>query len=306
MLAVLEAFTVITAVIGVGGVVGRTDVLGAGARTTLNRTAFYIGMPALMLLTLGGTEPSQVFSPILMISAVSALAVFALYFAIATRVLKRSRGEAAIGASAASVVNAGNLGLPLSAYLFGNSHVVAAVILFQYLVLVPLCLAVLGAETAVRPTVRERVVALVRTPVVVASLAGIGLSVSGYQLPNLLGDTLELVGALAIPTVLLGFGMSLSSREQRPPRAPTSDLILAVVCKVVLMPLAAYALAQWCFDADAQQVTLATVLAALPSAQNVNTYAAVHGRGEGLARDATLITTILSVGTIACIVGVLG
>jgi predicted permease len=43
------------------------------------------------------------------------------------------------------------------------------------------------------------------------------------------------------------------------------------------------------------------VLAALPTAQNLNTYAAVFQRGETLARDTTLITTVASVPVIALI-----
>ena len=48
-----------------------------------------------------------------------------------------------------------------------------------------------------------------------------------------------------------------------------------------------------------------TVLAALPSAQNINTYAAVYRRNESLARDATLISTAASVPIIVSIVGIL-
>ena len=48
------------------------------------------------------------------------------------------------------------------------------------------------------------------------------------------------------------------------------------------------------------------MLAALPAAQNLNTYAAVFGRGEKLARDATLITTLVSVPVIAAITYLLG
>jgi predicted permease len=51
---------------------------------------------------------------------------------------------------------------------------------------------------------------------------------------------------------------------------------------------------------------LVTVLAALPAAQNINTYASVYGRGEGLARDASLLSTVLSVPVIVVIVALTG
>ena len=83
MLAVLEAFAVIAIIIVVGAVVGRTGVLGDNARMVLNRVAFHVGVPALVLLSLADSAPSQVFSPPVVVSIVTTVAVFAGYFGIA-------------------------------------------------------------------------------------------------------------------------------------------------------------------------------------------------------------------------------
>jgi predicted permease len=302
VLAVVQAFALIGVVVAVGGVVGRTEVLGENARMVLNRTAFHVGVPALMLITLADATPAQVFSPPLMVAALTAITAFALYFALTAGILRRSRGEAAIGASAASVVNAGNLGLPLSTYVLGSTTEVSSIILFQYIVLVPLSLAILDSESAEARSVGHRLKALVTTPIIAASAVGMTLAAADVELPAALRDPLELLAALAIPTVLLAFGMSLTSRAERPPRPRTGDLLLALASKAVLMPMIAYALARWCFHADAEQIMVATVLAALPAAQNINTYAAVYRRAEGLARDATLISTVLSVPVIILVV----
>jgi predicted permease len=306
VLAVIQAFALIAVVIAVGSVVGRTGVLGENARMVLNRTAFHVGVPALMLVTLADTAPAQVFSTTFFISSVTALAVFGAYLLLSTTVLKRPRGDAAIGASAAAVVNAGNLGLPLSAYVFGSTTEVSSIILFQYIVLVPLSLLILDFESPEPATFGQRIKALITTPIVAASAVGIALAAADVELPSLLRDPLELLAALAIPTVLLAFGISLSARADRPPRPHRGELILAIAAKTLLMPALAYALARWCFHADSHQIMVVTVLAALPSAQNINTYAAVYQRGEGLARDATLLTTVLSVPVITGIVALIG
>jgi len=47
--------------------------------------------------------------------------------------------------------------------------------------------------------------------------------------------------------------------------------------------------------ATPEQTLLVTVLAALPAAQNINTYAAVYRRNESPAREATLTATLVSV-----------
>lgn len=302
VLAVIQAFGLIGAIVAVGGILGRTDALGEGAFMVLNRTAFHVGVPAMMLLTLADAAPAQVFSCQLLIGALAAVLVFILYFAVATGILRRTRGEATIGASAASLVNAGNLGLPIGAYVFGGTTEVATIIVFQSVVLVPMSLMILDSEGVQSRSLGARMKALVTTPIITASALGLVLLAVDVNLPVLLRKPLELLATLAIPTVLLAFGISLTSRSARPPRPPTSDLVLALAGKAVLMPLVAYSLARWCSHADAHQIMIATVLAALPAGQNVNTYAVVYQRGQGLARDATLMSTLLSVPIITVIV----
>ena len=148
MLAVLQAFALIAVVVGVGGVVGRTGVLGDNARMVLNRTAFHVGVPALMLITLADTAPAKIFSPALLISAITALTVFGRVLRDRQPVLApaargvRHRRVGGFGG------NAGNLGLPRSTYVFGSTTEVSSIILLQYVVLVPMILAILDSESA--------------------------------------------------------------------------------------------------------------------------------------------------------------
>ncbi len=306
VLAVLEAFAVITIIIAVGAVVGRTGVLGDNARMVLNRVAFHVGVPALLLLSLADSTPSQVFSLPLLVSAVATLMMFGAYFAIATAVLRRRRSEAGIGAWAASWVNSGNLGIPLSAYVLGSTTEVSVLIVFQTVVLVPLGVAIINSDGRDGGSVRSQLKDFLTNPIIIASAIGMTLAMTGITLPRAIHEPLDLLADLAIPTVLLAFGMALVTRTERHGEDHRIDLVLAVVSKVLLMPALAFVLARWVFSAPAEQVAVITVLAALPSAQNLNTYAEVFGRGQSLARDATLVTTIASVPVIAIIAALMG
>ncbi|MGV9802186.1 AEC family transporter [Mycobacterium sp. NPDC003449] len=304
MLAVLQAFSVIAIVIVVGVVVGRLGVLGDNARMVLNRAAFHIGVPALMLLGLADAELSQVFSRPLLVSAIAALVAYALYFVVA-RLMRRPRGETVVGSMLASYVNAGNLGIPVSAYVLGSSTEISAIILFQILVLAPISLGLLDAENSRHRSVGRRLLSLFTNPIIAASAVGLILAETHVELPQVLRDPLELLAALAVPTVLLAFGISLSARTRGDGHPHRGELALAVAFKILLMPAIAYAVA-WALGADHHQLEIVTVLAALPSAQNINTYAALYRRGETLARDATLISTILSVPVIVGVVALTG
>lgn len=301
MLAVLQAFTVIAVVIVVGAVVGWRGVLGDNARMVLNRTAFHIGVPALLLISLADSEPGQVFSLTLLVSAIAAVTMYALYFAVAA-VVRWPRGEATIGAMLASYVNAGNLGIPISAYVLGSTTDVAALILFQILVLAPVSMGLLDSDTAQHRSVVGRIGALASNPIIAASAVGLALMAADIEIPRVLHDPLELLAALAVPTVLLAFGISLTARGTGAGKTHRGQLGLAVICKLVAMPALAYGLARFGFGADQHQLMVVTVLAALPSAQNINTYAALYQRGDTLARDTTLISTLLSVPVIVVVV----
>jgi hypothetical protein len=306
VLAVLEAFAVIAVIIAVGMVVGWRGVLGENARMVLNRVAFHVGVPALLLLSLSDSTPSQVFSFPLLVSAVATFTVFVVYFVIAMTLRRRSRGDATIGAWAASWVNAGNLGIPLSTYVLGSTTEVSALIVFQTVVLVPLGVAIINSDGREASSVRAQVKDLVTNPIIVASVIGLVMAFTGTTLPRAIHEPLDLLADLAIPTVLLAFGIALVTQTGRPGEESRVDLVLAVVFKVILMPALTYALARWVFDMSDHGIAVATVLAALPAAQNLNTYAAVFQRGERLARDATLITTVASVPVIAFIAFALG
>lgn len=305
MLGVLEAFAVIGVVVVVGVIVGRTGVLGENARMVLNRVAFHIGVPALMLLNLSEASLDQIFSLPLLVSALAALTGFALCFAIMAAVRRRSSGDSVVASWTASYVNAGNLGIPLSSYVFGGTTEISAIILFQVVVMAPIGIAILNSTSEPRRSPARQALALVTNPIIAASALGLILAATGVRLTGPVADPLHLLADLAIPTVLLAFGISLSSRAADHDHADRVDLTVVIVFKILLMPILAFAYAHWLLGATPEQTLLVTVFAALPSAQNINTYAAVYRRNESLARDATLISTLVSVPVVAGIVALL-
>lgn len=305
MLAVLEAFAVIAVIIVVGAVVGRTGVLGDNAPMVLNRVAFHVGVPALLLLSLAESTLSQVFSLPLLVSVIATFTAFGLYFGLAL-LRRRSRADATIGAWAASAVNAGNLGIPVSVYVLGSTSEISAIILFQSVVLIPLGITIITSEGGENRSAGARIKDLVTNPIIAASAVGLVLTVSGVELPAPIRDPLDLLADLAIPTVLLAFGIALATQPGRPGRENRVDLAVSILFKVALMPAVAYAVGRWGFNASHQQLAVVTVLAALPAAQNINTYAAVYQRGQTLARDSTLISTIVSVPVIVLIAYLMG
>lgn len=292
MLGVLTGFAIIAVVIGAGYLVARLGLVPAGANVALNRVAFFVASPALLFTILAAADVRDVFSGVVVVAALSALIAIAV-FVLASRLLFRMPlADTTVGAAASGYVNANNIGLPVAVYVIGDVTYVAPVLLFQLIVLAPLVLGILDVSSRGRTTVVGILTQPLRNPIIIGSALGLLVSVTGVQLPEPVLAPIELLGGAAVPLVLLAFGMSLRGQKPLAPGSQRRAIATGTLIKALLMPAAAYLLAQFAFQLPAEQVIAATIMAALPSAQNMNNYAVRYDRGVILARDIVLLSTV--------------
>jgi len=117
--------------------------------------------------------------------------------------------------------NSGNMGLPLAVFAFGEAALPAAVVLFI-------------VENGLHFTLgtwlmdhRAHWFEVLRQPVVIATLAGIGFALTGLALPAPLPATLDLLGQASIPLLLVSLGTRLTAIDLRDWRL---GVFGAVVC----------------------------------------------------------------------------
>ncbi|MDX6300561.1 MAG: malonate transporter [Nocardioidaceae bacterium] len=307
MEGVLEGFLTIGSVIGLGALLAHLGVLDDQARVVLSRLSFFVASPALMVTVLGRADVRAVLSGNLAASAAGVLVPAALYVTAARTVWRRDLAETVIGTLSSAYVNAGNLGLPIAAYVLGDAALVAPTLLMQLLVLQPIALALLDHATSdKRFSVGRAMSRPLRNPLTVGSILGLLLSVTGVALPVGIADPLELVGGMAVPSMLIAYGISLRLGPR--PGHGTSLLEIGYISglKLAVQPLTAYLVARFVLHLDASGLLAVTVLAALPTAQNIFVHATRYGRGEVVARDTIFVTTILSVPVLVVIAALLG
>jgi malonate transporter and related proteins len=92
--------------------------------------------------------------------------------------------------------------------------------------------------------------------------------------------------------LLISYGMSLHGQRVLGTQGHRRDVVVASILKLVVMPLVAWDFAQFDFGLTAHEVLIVTVLAALPTAQNVFNYSQRYGVGEAISRDTVFLTTI--------------
>lgn len=302
---VLLGFTTIAAVIAVGYGIAAVRLLDEHAQTVLTRLSFFVASPCLLFVVMSETDVAGFLSRNLVATAAGVALAAIPYILVATLVQRRRADETAIGAMCSAYCNAGNLGLPVAAYVLGDAALIAPMLLLQLGVLQPITLMVLDAgREGVRRTRTEAFWRAARlpftNPLTVATLLGLVVSLTGLRVPALVMEPVGLVGGLAVPGVLIAYGISLRLGPLPGRGVPVAELGFVTLLKLVVQPLGAYAAGRLLGVDDVALLAL-TVTAALPSAQNIFVHATRFGRAELLARDAIFVTTIGSVPAITVI-----
>jgi len=304
---VVNGFVVIGIVIVAGYFLARSGVLGPAAVEVLSRLAFFVGSPALLFVTLAHADVRAVFSEPLIVTAVSSSVACLLYLPVGV-LRRRPAGETAVGAMASGYVNAGNLGIPIATYALGNAAEVAPVMLFQLTVLAPVFSTVLDLMAArahgERPPLLRTLTAPARNPIALASAAGLVVSATGLQPPAALLAPVELVGNLAVPAMLLAFGLSLRGAARPGSGDNGPSLVAVLLLKNLVQPVLALTLGL-ALGLSGHPLLAVVVCAALPTAQNVFGYAVRFGQGVVLGRDAGLATTLVSAPVLFAVVALL-
>ena len=291
---VLTGFGIIAFVIAVGWLLARTRIVSQDHRLVLNRVAFFAASPALLFLILSRSDLRIVFSGVLFASA-AAIAISAVLFFLISRILfTREPGRLVIGTSASVYANVNNIGLPVAIYVIGDAQYVGPMLMLQLIIMAPIVLGALDLLQSGSRSVARILTQPLRNPIVIASALGVVVAAFGWELPEQIEAPLEILGGAAVPLMLLAFGVSLGGTKPLAPGSGRREVVTASAVKTLIMPVIAWLLATHAFGLAPEHVYAVTVMAALPTAQNMYQYALRYSTGEIIARDTVLITTLAS------------
>ena len=131
--------------------------------------------------------------------------------------------------------NTGNLGLPLALFAFGEVGLGYAVVVFAVMAILSFTIGIwmVAGSGSLKRVVRE--------PLVAATLLGALFLWQGWETPAFLTNTIELIGQMAIPMMLITLGVAVARLETK---AMTRAAVLSVV-KVFICVGAAWLAAHW-------------------------------------------------------------
>jgi predicted permease len=299
-------FAVIGLAVFVGWTAARTGVLGPEARPVLARLNFSVLAPFLLFSVLAKADVGALFSVLLPVSAIAAVAMMLVFGGVAMLLWRRSLENTVIGSLASGYVNGNNFGIPIAIFMLGDAAYSVPVVLLQLLLFAPVALAILGARVRGHTSVAAIVRTTFTNPIIIGSLAGVLVAVSGIELPPIVMEPIDLIGHAAVPLMLIAYGLSLHGQRLFAPGSGRREVVLATVLKLVAMPVTAWAIGAFVFGLDGLELYAVTVLAALPTAQNVFVYAQRYETAEVVARDTVFLTTIGSVPVLLMVALLLG
>jgi len=166
--------------------------------------------------------------------------------------------------------------------------IVALLVPLTNITVVTAMVALLQSETSdnvARAIGRE----LLRNPLIVAIAAGLAVNFSGIGPLPVINDVTAILGAAALPIVLLCVGANIRVREMAVSALPTT---LALIGKQIVFPLG-IALAALAIGMPREQALIAMVFGAVPTAAASFTLArAMGGDAKAMAAIVTIQTAV--------------
>lgn len=180
--------------------------------------------------------------------------------------------------------NSINLGLPLALFAFGEEAISLAISLSVVQVIGQFTVGVFCYGG------RFHLLALLKNPVIIATIFGIGFNFFAIHLPELLLVSLKMMSGVAIPLILLSLGARLTYFELKYWKIATIGAILCPLSGIVMALLAI-----WIFNYQGLYASLIVLFGALPPAV-LNSILA-----EKYDKEPLLVASIVAFGNISSI-----
>ncbi|MEP1201374.1 AEC family transporter [Tateyamaria sp.] len=303
MLAILFKTLPFFALIALGYWAGRTRFFTEEATAYLTKFVFYFALSAMIFRFSANLELAEVWDGKLVAAYLcGTLAVYLIATAVA-RIRGLDLQTGAIEAQCAVIGNAGFLGLPMLALLFGPQAIgpvmlvlATDLIVFSSLIVI---LITIGRDGRMSLSILKTIgIGLIKNPMIVAMTLGMTWAGLDIPIPAPMNDFLGILGGAATPGALFAIGASLASKS-------TERIEIAAwlsFCKLVLHPLAVTIYALYIFDVEPFGAAMIIACAAMPVAGNIYMLAQHYGVAPQRVSAAILVSTALSVGSLTAVI----
>ena len=303
MLPILFKTLPFFALIGLGYWAGRTRFFTQEATAYLTKFVFYFALTAMIFRFAANLELAEIWDPRLVMAYLWGTAFVYGIATLAGFLRGLDVQTNAVEAQCAVIGNAGFLGLPMLALMFGPQAIgpvmlvlATDLIVFSSLIVI---LITVGRDGRMSWSILRTIgTGLIKNPMIVAMT--LGLLWSGFQIPipAPMNDFLSILGGAATPGALFAIGASLATKSAE--RIEIAGWLS--FCKLVLHPAFVAFSAIYLFNVEPFGAAMIIACAAMPVAGNIYMLAQHYGVAPQRVSAAILVSTALSVATLTTVI----
>ena len=282
-------------VLGYGA--ARFSILEPAGIVGLNRFVYFFALPALLFSKMAETPIDVVMNENTFAIAhlVAGLAVFAVGWLLAKSVFRSRTDQCSVMGLAGCYGNIGFLAIPLLVMVLGGEAAapLSIMLLIDVAFFIPFATTLIELSRTAhrkRNVVGAALVSVMKNPLIVAIVLGLGFSASGLGLPQGLGGFTNLLGQAAAPAAMFALGAVLAGR---PVSDGLGEVAVASILKLTVHPTLMW-WAMTLFGVGAEWRLVATLGAAAPVAAALFVIAQEHDAMPVRASTAVLVSTALS------------
>ena len=268
---------------------------------TLSTITFFIFTPCLVFSVL--TNSNLTNSDLLQIIAFAAACIIGVGFLtwLVGRSLKLERSMLAAVMITSMFMNAGNFGLPVTTFAFGEAALAYASLFFVTNSVMTNTAGVVIASMG-KESFRKALINLIKLPTLYALFLALVFLKTGWEIPLPLARTTEILGDASIPTLMILMGVQFHSIQLKGKIKP---LALASGMRLILSPALAIGLtAVFGLQGPARQA--AVLEAAMPAAVLNTVLATQYDVEPPFVTAVVAVTTVLSIFTLTPLLAYLG
>lgn len=285
-------------------------IAGAGAlmhkfkpleTSSLSQSILYLFSPALVFHGLATTEmPLSNVGIILAFSILLLIALFlvgnfsALLFGIAGTE-KRALVIAGI------FMNAGNYGLPVAYFAFGQEGLATAIIFFVIQAILGWTVGIFLASRGNKSYVGA-LLTVFKVPTTYAAISGFLVGAYSLEIPLWLLNSTDVLGDAAIPAMLIILGIQIASSSRLSNLKP---IVLASVIRLGISSLLAYTIAT-ALSISPLDAKILIIVSGMPTAVFTIILATEYGGDPELSSSIVITSTLLSLISVTLMLSIIG
>lgn len=256
----------------------------------VTRLAMTLGVPCLIFVSLMGADIDTSLLRDLSLAAIVAYGAVTLVMLVIVRIL---RMKLRTYLSPLIFANTGNIGLPLCLFAFGQTGLSYAIILFAIMAIwnFTFGLWIVAGGGSIWKMLRE--------PMVGATILGGIFLWQGWETPVFLTNTMDLIGQLAIPLMLITLGVAVARLTPSGIRSALAlSLLKLVVCTAIGWGVGRF------FGLDPVAFGVLVLQLATPVAVTSYMLAEKYGADGNAVAGLVVVSTLLSIFALPVILAV--